>query len=245
MASSPTFRFVLVPGFWLGAWAWDTVADELRGAGHDVTAVTLPGLGSASEDRSAVHMEDHIAAIADVLAAGPEPAVLALHSGAGVSGYAATDRVPESVAAVVYVDTGPGTGAPMWASFEGVDYPLPSWPDLVEDGNSLEGLDEQELATFRERAVPEPGNVLREGFELTDPARLRVPSTVLCNSMTVEQTKKWVANGVAFVAELANLTGPVEWVDLPTGHWPMWSRPTDLAAELVRAGERSAAAQPG
>jgi hypothetical protein len=54
MADLPTFRFVLVPGFWLGSWASDTVADVLRGAGHDVTAVTLPGLGSASEDRSAV-----------------------------------------------------------------------------------------------------------------------------------------------------------------------------------------------
>ncbi len=188
-----------------------------------------------------MHMADHIAAVADVLAAGAEPAVLVLHSGAGASGYAATDRVPDSVAAVVYVDTGPGTGAPMWSSFEGVDYPLPSWPDLVADGNSLEGLDEQALATFRERAVPEPGNVLREGFELTDPARLRIPSTVLCTSATVERTKKWVAGGEAFVAELANLTGPVEWVDLPTGHWPMWSRPADLAAELIAAAERAAA----
>jgi hypothetical protein len=42
-----------------------------------------------------VHMEEHIA---DLPAAAPEPAVLALHIGAGVSGYAATDRVPESIA---------------------------------------------------------------------------------------------------------------------------------------------------
>jgi len=244
MAASPIFRFVLVPGFWLGAWAWDTVAEQLRGAGHDVAAVTLPGLGSASEDRSSVHMEDHIAAIADALAAAPEPAVLALHSGAGVSGYAATDRVPHSVAAVVYVDTGPGTGTPMWASFEGVEYPLPDWPEVVKNGNSLDGLDERALAIFGERAVPEPGNVLREGFELTDPARLRIPTTVLCSSMTVTQAKTWVADGAAFVAELANLTGPVEWVDLPTGHWPMWSRPADLAEELVRAGERAKVGHP-
>ena len=30
---------ILVPGFWLGAWAWDEVAGILRAAGHDVTAL--------------------------------------------------------------------------------------------------------------------------------------------------------------------------------------------------------------
>jgi pimeloyl-ACP methyl ester carboxylesterase len=245
MADSSRFRFVLVPGFWLGAWAWDEVADDLRAAGHGVTAVTLPGLRSGSEDRSSIHLADHIAAIVAALTADPEPAVLALHSGAGFSGYGATDRVPKSVSAVVYVDTGPGTGAPMAPSFDGVEYPLPSWAELVEDGNSIDGLDEGTLATFRDRAVPEPGNVLREGFELSDPARLRIPSTMLCCSMTAERVRGWVADGEPLVSELAGLAGPLDWVDLPTGHWPMWSRPSDPAAELIRAGERAAADQPG
>jgi len=43
---------ILVPGFWLGAWAWDEVADLLRADGNDVTALTLPGLESATADRS-------------------------------------------------------------------------------------------------------------------------------------------------------------------------------------------------
>ena len=38
---------ILVSGFWLGAWAWDEVAATLRADGHDVTALTLPGLESA------------------------------------------------------------------------------------------------------------------------------------------------------------------------------------------------------
>ena len=44
---------ILVPGFWLGAWAWDEVAETLRADGHDVTALTLPGLESVDADRSA------------------------------------------------------------------------------------------------------------------------------------------------------------------------------------------------
>ncbi|MDH5314163.1 MAG: alpha/beta hydrolase, partial [Actinomycetota bacterium] len=51
---------VLVPGFWLDAWAWNEVADALRADGHDVTALTLPGLESAEADRSAISLDDHV-----------------------------------------------------------------------------------------------------------------------------------------------------------------------------------------
>jgi pimeloyl-ACP methyl ester carboxylesterase len=53
-----TTPIVLVPGFWLSAWAWDEVADALRADGHDVTAVTLPGLESADADRSSITLAD-------------------------------------------------------------------------------------------------------------------------------------------------------------------------------------------
>jgi pimeloyl-ACP methyl ester carboxylesterase len=29
----------------------------------------------------------------------------------------------------------------------------------------------------------------------------------------------------------------LELVDLPTGHWPMWSRPTDLADAIAAAAQ--------
>jgi hypothetical protein len=45
---------ILVPGFWLGAWAWDEVAEKLGADGHGVTALTLPGLESADADRSSI-----------------------------------------------------------------------------------------------------------------------------------------------------------------------------------------------
>ena len=102
---------ILVPGFWLGAWAWDEVATALRAAGHDVTALTLPGLESRDADRSAITAEDHVRAIVDAISTRAEPVVLAVHSGAGFPGYAATDRVPERIAHMVYVDTGAGKGA--------------------------------------------------------------------------------------------------------------------------------------
>ena len=83
MSSAP---IVLVPGFWLGAWAWDEVAAALRADGHDVTALTLPGLESAETDRSTVTLSDHVDAICDEVRAAGTPVVLAVHSGSGFPG---------------------------------------------------------------------------------------------------------------------------------------------------------------
>src|SRR5213596_2412111 len=98
MTSAP---IVLVPGFWLGAWAWEEVAATLRSDGHDVTALTLPGLESADADRSTITLTDHVDAICNAVQAADGPVVLAVHSATGFAGYAASDRIPERIAAMV------------------------------------------------------------------------------------------------------------------------------------------------
>ncbi len=218
---------ILVPGFWLGAWAWDEVAEALRADGHDPTAMTLPGLESVDTDRSAITLADHVDAICAAVTATRRPVVLAVHSGAGAPGYAVTDRIPEQIAAMVYVDTGPAIGA-LDPEFADVEKPLPS-PQELEAEENLDGLTEEHLETFRQRAVPEPGAALREAADLTNDARLDVPSTVICTAYTSEQYRDVVKEGHAFVAGLTELRD-VTYVDLPTSHWPMWSRPKELAA---------------
>ena len=217
---------VLVPGFWLGAWAWDEVAASLRAGDHDVTAMTLPGLESADADRSTITLSDHVDAICEAIEAAGAPVVLAVHSGAGFAGYAASDRLPERIAAMVYVDSAPGVGA-MDADFPDVDKPLLSPEELAAEEN-LDGLSEEQLETFRRRSVPEPGGVFREAIALTNDARLDVPSTVICTGFSSEQVKAAVEDGYAWLKGLTELRR-VTWVDLPTSHWPMWSRPRELA----------------
>lgn len=233
----PSAPILLVPGFWLGAWAWDEVAGALRARGHDVTALTLPGLESVDADRSSVTFEDHVDAICDAVRAAGSPVVLVVHSGAGFSGYAASDRLPALIAAMVYVDTGAGVGA-MEPDFDGLELPLPSAQQLAE-GENLDGLSEEQLAVFRERAVPQPGGVLRGSVELTNPARLDIPSTVICTAFASEQYRAGVEAGWGFLAGLGELRD-VTWVDLPTSHWPMWSRPEELAAIIGEVAERNA-----
>ncbi len=217
---------ILVPGFWLGAWAWDEVAAALRADGHEVKALTLPGLESADADRSGITLSDHVDAICGAVEAAGAPVVLAVHSGAGASGYAASDRVPERIAAMVYVDSGPATGA-LDPNFDGAETPLPSPEELAAEEN-LDGLSEEQLATFRQRAVPEPGGVLREAPRLTNEARLDVPSTAICTGYTSEQYKDAVREGQSWLGGFGELRS-ITWVDLPTSHWPMWSRPKELA----------------
>jgi pimeloyl-ACP methyl ester carboxylesterase len=236
MATAP---IILVPGFWLGAWAWDEVAALLRADGHDVTALTLPGLASVDADRSAITLSDHVDAICDAVEAAGAPVVLAVHSAHGAPGYAASDRVPELIAAMVYIDSGPATGA-LDPDFDGVEKPLPSPEELAEEEN-LDGLTEEHLETLRRRAVPEPGGVLRDAPELSNDARLDVPSIAICTGYTSDQYKAAVEEGYAWLggfAELRQLT----WVDLPTSHWPMWSRPRELAAIIGDAAKKHARA---
>jgi pimeloyl-ACP methyl ester carboxylesterase len=198
----------------------------LRADGHDVTAVTLPGLESADADRSAITLSDHVDAICDAVRAAGAPVVLAVHSGAGASGYGASDRVPEHIAAMVYVDSGPATGA-LDPDFAGVEKPLPPREELAAEEN-LDGLSEEQLETFYRRAVPEPGGALRDAPVLTNQARLDLPTTAICTAFTSEQYKAAVGEGYAWLGGFAELRD-ITWVDLPTSHWPMWSRPQELA----------------
>jgi pimeloyl-ACP methyl ester carboxylesterase len=231
---------ILVPGFWLGAWAWDEVAALLRADGHDVTALTLPGLESVDADRSKITLEDHVVAITDAIMAAPAPVVLALHSATGFSGYAASDRVPDRIAAIVYVDTAPGKGA-LDPDFNEIDKAM-DWTS-VEAEENLDGLSDEQKETFRRRAVPEPGGILRDSIDLTNDARRDIPSTLVCTGFTAEQYQTYAREHpewafLAGIPELRNAT----WVDLPTSHWPMWSRPQELAAII---GDVAKAHAPG
>jgi pimeloyl-ACP methyl ester carboxylesterase len=227
---------ILVPGFWLGAWAWDEVAALLRDGGHDATALTLPGLESAEADRSGISFADHVDAIVAAVEAAPAPPVLVLHSATGFSGYAASDRVPEKIAAIVYVDTAPGKGA-LDPDFGDAEKPM-VWSEIEEEEN-LDGLTEEHKARFRERAVPVPGSLIRETVELTNDARRDIPSTLIATGFTAEQYRTYAREHpewafLAGIPELRNAT----WIDLPTSHWPMWSKPAELAAIIADVATR-------
>lgn len=230
-------RIVLVPGFWLGAWAWDEVAALLRERGHDVTALTLPGLEPDHADRGSVRLDDHVAAI-EAAIAGEGPVVLVAHSGAASPATVAIDRSVDRIARSVWVDTAPVVdGHAMDASFEGDEMPLEAaWEDELEQG-SMQGLSDEQLDEFRERAVPEPAGAVRDAAVLRDDRRLDVPATIICTAFSAADYRSYAEQGVPFLAGVLEHRA-LELVDLPTGHWPMWSKPRELADRIAEVAAR-------
>jgi pimeloyl-ACP methyl ester carboxylesterase len=231
---------VLVPGFWLGAWAWDAVAERLRGNGDDVLPLTLPGLKSLDAERSGVTLADHVGAVADAVRGAGSPVLLVGHSGAGEIITGAADVVPDSVAGLVFVDSGPSADGHI--ASPGLDeavteLPLPAWDELTASGSSLAGLDDDALERFRTRAVPHPAGPAREALRLHDERRHGIPVTLICSSFPVEQVKAMKDAGHPWFAELGRFDD-VGYVDVPTGHWPMWSRPAETAEAIAGARRR-------
>lgn len=227
--NSPTI--ILIAGHWLGAWAWNEVLEHLKTDHYRAIAMTLPGLDGDDSGRSAKTLDDQADAILGVISQhGNLPAILVAHSGANAPVSLVLDQHPELVRRVVWVDSGPvGAGSVFAPEFpdESHELPLPSF-DVLAQQASLEGLSADVLERFRALAVPEPGPVLRQPVELTNEARRNVPTTLVCCSISSEQVMELARAGHPMFAEVANLEH-LNVLDLPTGHWPMWSRPLDLA----------------
>lgn len=234
MDTTASARIVLVPGFWLGAWAWDEVAELLRAQGRDVVALTLPGLEPDHPARGEVTLEEQVAAIVEAI--GDGPTVLVSHSGAAIPATVAIDRVPDRIVRSVWVDTAPAVhGAAMDASLEGDEMPLSqAWDEELEQG-SMRDLTDAQLAEFQRRAVPEPAGAVRDAPQLHDERRLDVPGIVVCTAFPAEEYRAYAEQGMSFLAGLLEHRA-LTLVDLPTGHWPMWSKPAELASIIAEAG---------
>lgn len=228
-----TTQIVLVPGFFLGAWAWDEVAAALRAAGHDVIAPTLPGRDPLTPDPR-VTVQDQADAILAALNVSADRRVLVVHSGGAIAGTLVLDQSPELVDHMVWVDTAPTPhGGAFNADFEGDGLSLASiWDEEVQQG-SMQDLTEEQLSTFRARAATEPGPVVSQRISLSNDARHDVPGTVICTQYSAADFRKYANEGVPFLAALNDYRA-LEFIDLPTGHWPMWSRPAELA-EIIGA----------
>lgn len=236
--SNPTI--ILIAGHWLGAWAWDEVCEHLTAEGLRTIPMTLPGFDEQDPERTSRTLDDQATAIEHTMsragASETAPVVVVAHSGANAPVSLVLDRHPGLVRRVVWVDSGPVVPGSVFAPDTPEDLhelALPPFEVLGEQA-ALDGLNREALERFRLRAVPVPGPVLRGKVELTDDARRAVPTTLVCCSIPSAQVIELAAAGHPVFAEVSNLDR-ADFVDLPTGHWPMWSRPDDLARILASA----------
>ena len=238
--------FVLVPGFWLGAWAWQDVARELTAAGHDAHPVTLTGLAErAAEATPQVNLDTHIADVVRIVhGRGLRDVVLVAHSGANMPVVGAADRLVGLVGRIVYVDTGPMPSGLASIDFhdpqaqqrirdqvaeQGDGWLLPVPPfDAAADPVNLAGLTEPQLELLRTRGTPQPFGPVVQPLERPDPLPA-VAGSMIATTFSPDQVRALAAGGNPIFAQMTAL----DVHHLPTGHWPMFSRPAELADLLA------------
>jgi pimeloyl-ACP methyl ester carboxylesterase len=252
MANKEVLRmsvYVLVGGGWLGGWCWQSVANRLREQGHDAYPATLTGLGEREHlARPEVDVETHITDVVNLIEFEDlHDVVLLGHSYAGLVVTGVADRMPDRISQLVYLDTGAlPDGTVLIETFppearrhieqqveemgDGWRFPMPPQEELATFG-SLEGLDDDWLELLRSRAVDQPFGTFTRPLRLENSAREELPKVGILCSVSLEEVQAIIASGNPLFREMA---GP-NWrfVELPTGHYPMFSRPDDLAAVLL------------
>lgn len=98
--------YVLVHGAWGGSWCWKRIRPALQARGHQVFTPTLTGVGDRSHLLSReVNLDTHIADVVNLMQwEDLSDVVLCGHSYGGCVVTGVADRVPERIAALVYLD---------------------------------------------------------------------------------------------------------------------------------------------
>jgi pimeloyl-ACP methyl ester carboxylesterase len=223
---------LLIGGLWLDASAWDDVVPELEALGHRPVPITLPGQGDGATSAT---LDDQVATVVAAVDAAPGKPLVVGHSAACTLAWLTADARPEKVAGVTLIGGFPWDDGMLYADlFEMTDgvMPFPGWGPF--EGPDSDDLSEEARNAMAAAAVPVPEGVARGVVHLSDERRFDVPVVVVCPEFTPAQAQQWIDAGD--VPELARAKH-VDLVDLDSGHWPMFSRPTELAGVLARAAQ--------
>lgn len=231
--SVPTMDILLLAGLWLPDTIWNETVDALEALGHRAIPVALPGV---DDDSTTATLADQVEAVTSAIDTCDRPIVVG-HSAACTLAWIAADQRPEAIRSVVLIGGFPGADGEKYADFfEVVDGVMgfPGWEPF--EGPDSDDLDDAARDRIASQARPVPGAVAQGTVQLVDERRYGVPVVLVCPEYTPDDARAWIEAGD--VPELARVND-VSYVDIDSGHWPMVSRPTDLAQLIADAAADS------
>lgn len=220
---------ILIAGLWLRQSIWSEVSEALRAQGHRPIPVAQPGIDDGSITAT---LNDQVAAAVAAIDGAERPVVVG-HSAACTLAWIAADQRSDQIESVALIGGFPGGDGDAYADFfettDGV-MSFPGWePFEGPDSADLDDATKEQIAVD---AVPVPEGVSKGIVRLVDERRFDVPVLVVCPEFTPDQAKGWIANGDAPELEKAK---HLSFVDIDSGHWPMVTRPAELAQILSSA----------
>jgi pimeloyl-ACP methyl ester carboxylesterase len=225
---------ILIAGLWLPRSIWTNVAAELDRLGHRALPVALPGVDDPSTTAT---LADQVTATLGAVDAADRPVVVG-HSAACTLAWMVADQRPDAISLVVLIGGFPASDGEVYADlFPSVDgvMPFPGWDPFV--GADSADLGDAERDRIASATVPVPEGVSKGLVRLSDERRFDVPVLLVCPEFSPEEAKAWIDAGD--VPELSRATH-VAFEDIDSGHWPMVTRPLELARILdAAAGEVS------
>ncbi len=226
--------FVLVPGAWLGGWAWKKVVPLLEKRGHTAYPITLTGEGErvhlATRD---IGIETAIQDVLNVIKYNDlDSFVLVGHSFAGKVAAAVADRAPEKVRMLLYLDAfrPEKVRTPQGAFDPSLEYGpiapgslgVPLTEKIIDQiGKDVKGADREWMLS---KATPWPMKHATEPITLSKNFDSIKSAYIFC-------TKSGDPVDEILKGKWGKLEGPYKVIE--SGHWPMIANPDELVKDLV------------
>ena len=227
-------NLVLVPGAWLGAWAWKDVTPQLESRGHAAYPVTLTGMGDRVHlATKTVGMDTAIQDVLNVIRYNElDDIVLVGHSFAGKVVAAVADRAHDKVTKVVYVDAfrpervrSPQGGFDPVGEFGAPPpgrFAIPLTEEIIgRIGPDVKGANLRRMVSL---ATPWPTKLASDPITLSKNYDGVKEAYILC-SLSGDPVDEIVAG------KWGKLVGPHKVIE--AGHWPMVTKPDELAEDLA------------
>jgi pimeloyl-ACP methyl ester carboxylesterase len=238
--------FVFVAGGWHGGWCWKRVAERLRKLGHEVHTPSLTGLADRAHlNGPNVTLQTHVDDVLGVLRwEDLKDVVLVGHSYGGMPISGVTDRRPDLIRTVVYLDalwpedgectadvTSHETGRSVLAMQVDPDNP-PILAAGVPTAQMLGARTPEDVAWLAGKLTPQPEGAMLQPLKLARPIGHRPTMYIVCADWDPGETLR-VSYRRAEKAAAGNPQVRVVTMDAP--HNAMVTHPDELVEILLQA----------